>query len=464
MAVKLTQTQSTAQVMRQDQTMTHQQIKALELLFAPVLELHKIVNEELEKNPILESEPDEAVPVEVPDNDEWLDRIIQLDEENRFIGTGNFRPVSPEEEERRQHYLESITVEQSLQESLIQQLGFLELDPRLLNCCEFIISGLDDDGFLSVHLADLAMAAGEPMSIVNQALTVVQGLEPVGVGARDLRERLLIQLSRQGKEQSLAYIAVRDHINDIAANHLPAIARKMRITIGHLKEILEQIQALNPRLEPGHVQPSEYVTEEVRVFEGENGLQVQMNNDNLPNLFISNQYRQLLNDPDTPKDVKDYVKEKIRAGVFMINSIIQRQTTIRKIVMAIVSVQEDFFKYGMDHLKPLIMAQVAKQVGVHETTVSRAVAGKYLRCKYGLLSLRQFFSTGYQANDGRLVSNTVVKQTIRQLIDEEDAAKPLSDSQIAKMLSEQGYTVVRRTVAKYRENMGILASNLRRQY
>jgi RNA polymerase sigma-54 factor len=238
----------------------------------------------------------------------------------------------------------------------------------------------------------------------------------------------------------------------------------MRITIGHLKEILEQIQALNPRLEPGHVQPSEYVTEEVRVFEGENGLQVQMNNDNLPNLFISNQYRQLLNDPDTPKDVKDYVKEKIRAGVFMINSIIQRQTTIRKIVMAIVSVQEDFFKYGMDHLKPLIMAQVAKQVGVHETTVSRAVAGKYLRCKYGLLSLRQFFSTGYQANDGRLVSNTVVKQTIRQLIDEEDGAKPLSDSQIAKMLNEQGYKVVRRTVAKYRENMGILASNLRRQY
>jgi RNA polymerase sigma-54 factor len=238
----------------------------------------------------------------------------------------------------------------------------------------------------------------------------------------------------------------------------------MHLTIAHMKEIIDVIQSLNPRLEAGQVLPSEYISEEVRVVEANGELQVRMNNDNLPNLFISRQYRQLLNNPETTKDVKDYVKEKIRSGVFMINSIIQRQTTIRKIAMAIVSMQEEFFKYGMDHLKPLTMAQVAEQVGVHETTVSRAVSGKYLRCKYGLLSLRQFFSTGYQAEDGRLVSNAVVKQTIRQLINEEDDHKPLSDSQLAKLLNEQGYKVVRRTVAKYRESMGILASNLRREY
>ncbi len=463
MPLEMTQQLQSVQLLRQEQTMTHQQIQALELLFAPALALHPIVNEAMEKNPVLEGEPDEADQPSVVEGDDWLEKIIKLEEENRYIRS-NYSHVSADEEERRRHYLESVSVEKSLQETLLEQLRFLDLEIGLQACCEVAISSLNDDGYLTSHPADLAMAAGQALPMVEQATRIVQDLEPAGVAARDLRERLLIQLDRKGRRESVTYSAVRDHLRDIGDNHLPLVARRMGIPIDQLKEVVTEIQNLNPRLKAGEVRPNEYISEEVQVIETDGKMSVQMNNDHLPNLFISKQYRNLISDPDTPREVRDYIKEKIRSGVFLINSIIQRQTTIRKIVNSIVSMQEDFFRFGMEHLKPLTMAKVAKDVGVHETTVSRAVAGKYLRCKYGLLSLRQFFSTGYEIEDGRSVSNAVVKGTIRQLIDSEDGCKPLSDSQITKELSALGYKVVRRTVAKYRESMGILASNLRRQY
>ncbi|MDD3118052.1 MAG: RNA polymerase factor sigma-54 [Victivallales bacterium] len=465
--MELSQKQNLIQTMRQEQVMTHQQIQALELLFLPVLELDAAINAEIEKNPVLEVDkvPDDAPEPDPAEGDEWLDKVLKLDDENRYIrsgaGTGSY---SKENEEKRQYYLDSITDEPSFQETLLQQLKFLDLTPKQRDCCEAVISGLDDDGYLISHPADLAMASGQSMAAVNEAIHTVQQLDPPGVAAPDLRTRLLLQLERQGRRKEPVYTAVSKYLNDIAANHLPQVAKKMHLSLDELKEIIGEIQKLNPRLSSDTVSPHEYIREEVTV-EKENGeLTVRMNNEHLPNLYISKKYRELLDDPNTPKETRDYIKEKLQAGVFLINSIIQRQLTIRKIATALVEFQRDFFLHGREHLKPLTMAQIAAKVGIHETTVSRAVAGKYLRCDYGLIPLRSFFTSGYETEDGQAVSKNVVMDAIRQMIEEEDPFAPLSDSAIVKELKEKGYNVARRTVAKYRDGMNILPSNLRRKY
>ncbi len=449
--------------LRQEQQMTHQQIQALELLSVPVLELEGMINAELESNPILDTEGDnEDIPANT-DDEEWLELILKLDENRRFLKHQSSYHSS-EDDERRRHYLESVTYEPSLHEKLDEQLRFVEADDEVLECCQIVIAGLDDDGYLSSHPADIAMAAGVSLEKVEQAIKIVQNFEPAGVAAHDLQERLLLQLRRQGREDSLAYRAVHDYLDEIAANHLPQVARKLKISLKQFQDVLSEIHSLSPRLQQGEVSPHEYIEEEVTVAEKGDRLEVHMNNGYLPSLHISNQYRKLLQDPSSGKDVREYVKEKIRSGVFLINSIIQRQTTIQKIVTAIVDEQQEFFFLGPNFLKPMTMAQVAEKVSVHETTVSRAVAGKYMRCKHGLIPLRKFFTTGYEDERGNSVSNSVVKTAIKNMIDGEDEHSPLSDSQIARELKKQGLKVARRTVAKYRESMGILPSNLRRKY
>ncbi len=183
-----------------------------------------------------------------------------------------------------------------------------------------------------------------------------------------------------------------------------------------------------------------------------------------PSLRISSHYRELLKDPNSSKETRDYIKDKIRAGVFLINSVLQRQTTIRRIVGAIVEWQAEYFLKGASHMRPMTMAQIAEKVGIHETTVSRAVAGKHLRCKHGLIPMRKFFSTGYESEDGSIVSNNVVKDIIKEMVDAEDSSKPLSDSELSSSLKKRGFNVARRTVAKYRDLLAIPPSNLRRQY
>ena len=465
-AVALRQKQSSIMDLRQEQTMTHQQIQALELLSIPVLELEHMVNEELATNPTLESDAEGQAEEELPANledEEWLEMVMMLDDNRRFLSSPS-RYVSSDEEEQQRHFLESVVYQQSLHDSLFDQLRLSDVPDEIRECAETVISGLDEDGYLTSHPADLAMVAGVSMDAVNEALVLVQGFDPPGIAARDLRERLLLQLARQGRQDSKAYEAVEQYFDELAANHIPLVARKMKVPLEELQEILEQIKGLTPHVSDGYTSPHEYIQEEVTVEEKDGELRAHMKNDYLPSLHISQHYRQLLNAPETGKDVREYVKEKIRSGVFMINSIIQRQTTIQKIVNALMERQEDFFIHGPEFLKPLTMASIADQVGVHETTVSRAVAGKYLRCKHGLIALRDFFTTGYRDEDGNNISNSVVKTVIRRLIANETPDAPYSDSQIAAELKKSGLKVARRTVAKYREAEGILPSNLRRQF
>lgn len=461
--MELQQRQRLTAELRQEQTMTHQQIQALEMLSVPVLELEGLINSELENNPVLDTEGiAEEIPAET-DDEEWLDLMLKLDENRRFLK--NSQSMCGRDEERRQHYLESVTYQPSLHELIVQQIHFLDLQPDVRKSCDVIIASLDDDGYVTSHPADLAMAGGVSMEVIGLAIDAIQMLEPAGIAARDLRERLLIQLERIGKKDTLAYSAVELYLDDLAANHLPKVARKLKVSLDVLQaDVIDVIHGLSPHLGNTEVSPHEYIEEEVTVIKNKGVLEVHMNNGYLPPLHISSQYRRYLQDPNCDLEVREYVKEKIRSGVFLINSIIQRQTTIQKITHSIVETQADFFNLGPDHLHPMTMAQVAEMVGVHETTVSRAVAGKHLRCKHGLIPLRRFFTTGYEDDFGNSVSNAVVKSAIRKIIDEEDKQSPISDSQIARQLRKQGLRVARRTVAKYRECLGILPSNLRRKY
>ena len=469
MATELVQQQS----MRQEQTMTHHQIQALEMLFAPVMELSSIISGEVEKNPVLEVEAESYEKLEIEDvnneevnnkidSDEWVEKILQLENKTAFNRVSS--PIKTESEERR-HFLDSLTTTKTLHDHLIEQLMFMGLEEQIRSCCETVISGLDDDGYLTSHPADLSMVTGEKVEDLNEAIEIIQTLEPAGVGARNLRERLLLQLKSEGKEETLPFSAIDLYLDDIAANRLPKVAKTMQITMTELQQIISEIQALTPHLKDTlPILPQNYVEEEVEIIEEHGELKVKINDGRVPSLKISPYYKKMLKNPELAKDAKDYIKSKINGGVFLINSLMQRQSTIHKITNAILSQQESFFREGLNHLRPLTMSQVAELSEVHETTVSRAVAGKYLKCKYGLFPLRYFFTPGYTSSSGEEISNATVKTAIKELISKEDPRKPLSDSQLANLLKDQGLKVSRRTVAKYRESLSILPSNLRRQY
>jgi len=462
--------------LRQEQTLTQQQIQAIEMLAAPLMELHAYVSSELQENPLLEAEggDDEIAPLaadtgqESADggdgDDDWIRQLVELSEP-AFAGFTNPPGVSAEEEERRNHFLNSIAARPTLEDSLLEQIRFLRPAPEVFSCCEVIVAAIDDDGYLTSHPADLAMALGQPLATVQAAIRVVQSCEPAGVAAADLRERLLIQLDRDGETNELARRLVESHLDDLGANRIPTLARRLGTSLGEIREALAIIRELRPRI--ADCSPPDHELEiepEADIEERGGRLDVHLRRTGIPSLRISAQYRALLSDPSTTAETREYIKEKIRSAAFLINCIDQRQSTLERIVRAIVDAQAAFFRRGIEHLRPLTMAEVAEKIGVHETTVSRGVSGKYLNCRYGIMPLRGFFSNGYCDGEGNNVSSQVVKQAVRQLIGGEDRSQPLSDSQISTILDQKGLRVARRTVAKYREGMGLLPANLRRQY
>lgn len=461
--------------LRQEQTLTQQQIQAIEMLAAPLLELHAYVSSELQENPLLEADAceEESLPATAEaasedsrdgDDDDWIRQLVELSEP----AAGSFAllgGVSAEEEERRNHFLNSIAAQTTLEDSLLEQIRFVGTEPDLLACCEVIIAALDGDGYLTSHPADLAMALGRPLATVQKAIAMVQSCDPAGVAASDLRERLLIQLDRNGETNELARRLVENHLDDLGANRIPTLARRIGASLDEIREALDIIRELRPRIADHSSHQHELEIEpEADIEERGSALEVHLRRTGIPSLRISAQYRSLLSDPATTTETREYIKEKIRSAAFLINCIEQRQSTLERIVRAIVEAQDAFFRRGGDHLKPLTMAEVADRIGVHETTVSRGVAGKYLHCKYGNIPLRSFFSNGYRDGEGNNVSSQVVKQAVRQLIGNEDRCQPLSDSQISSILDQKGLRVARRTVAKYREGLGLLPANLRRQY
>lgn len=440
--------------------------QSLHLLQAPVQELRTLVQQELVSNPVLEETQNEPEEREEEEFDSEASEIEREDEywrdyfsQNRQSG-GNIREM----QERRQFLFDSQIEQETLSDHLLSQLTLSSGNEEFLRAGEEIIGNINEDGFFSATLEDICGATRVSPETAASALALIQTFHPPGIGARNLQETLLIQLNQRGKGQSLETELVRDCLNDLARKRFSDLARKYKVTPERIQEAANYIAQLQPRpgasfspeLPQNVVQP-----EAAFVKIGDNWL-IQLNDEPVPRLRISDRYKDLLGTNGSETGLRDYLKERIRAAKFLIKCLQQRQQTIQRILEEIAVRQHDFLEGGVAHLKPLTMNQVAEVVGVHETTVSRAIANKYVETPWGVFPIKFFFTAGYQTNEGETLSNTSVKEAINDLVSREDRSKPLSDSEIVQILSEQGINLARRTVAKYRAELNILPSNLRR--
>lgn len=489
-----------SQKMALSQVLAPQLQQSLALLQAPTLELKALIEQELQQNPVLEegvsAEADQesknqengsvdlSDPAEPPSDvtfdpatdksngpvDDFqaeFERLAQLDQEWRdhFSQTSVPQRYSQEDEERRQFMFDSLVADTSLQETLLEQVRLSDLPNEQRPIAEVIIGNIDDYGYLQASVDELAFSTNIPAEQIGAVLKVIQSFHPPGVGARDLRECLLLQLERADRSNSLEYKIVDEYFDALGKRRLPEIARGLGLTVDEIQEAAARIGHLEPR--PGRAflpDNDHYILPEVFVQKVGEEWTVTTNNEQVPRLRISNTYKDLMAQADSSAEVRDYIREKIRAGKFLIKSLHQRQQTILNIAKEIVNRQREFLEKGVACLKPLTMLQVAEVVGVHETTVSRAVSGKYMQTPRGIFEMKYFFTSGIKTASGVGMSNTSVKDIISEMIKVENPAKPLSDEEIVKMLTEKGIVIARRTVAKYRSELNILPSHLRKTY
>ncbi|HEY5912130.1 MAG TPA: RNA polymerase factor sigma-54, partial [Verrucomicrobiae bacterium] len=387
---------------------------------------------------------------------EWRDHFAQTNIPLR---------ASAEEEEKRQFMFDSLVAGTSLQETLLEQVRESALPQDQWPIAEMLIGNIDEYGYLKATVEELVMSTGVSLEGVQAVLQVIQTFEPPGVGARDLRECLMLQLERAGQQDTLEYRIVRDHMEALGKRRIPEIARGTGTEVDEVQDALENIARLEPR--PGRAylpDNDQYILPEVFVHRQGGDFVVSTNNEHIPHLRISNTYKDLMAQGQNSPEVRNYIREKIRAGKFLIKSLHQRQQTILNIAREIVHRQREFMDKGVAFLKPLTMVQIAEVVGVHETTVSRAVSGKYMQTPQGIFEMKYFFTAGIQTASGDGLSNTSVKDMISDIFKSEDPTKPLSDQEVVRMLKDKGIVIARRTVAKYRTELNILPSNLRKMY
>jgi RNA polymerase sigma-54 factor len=462
---------SQTQTLSQQQVLAPQLQQSLQILQAPMLELRNLVQQELESNCTLELEQTEPTIEdkrrEAEEFDQEFERLAKLDEEWRdyMSQSAGYSHRSAEDEERRQFFFDSLVKEETLQQHLLDQVHSADFTDEDRKIAELIIGNIDDHGFLQNAPEDIANTTGMDVADITRVLDHVHTFHPVGVGARDLRECLLIQLKRLGKEQSLEYRIVDRFIEDLGKRRFPEIARRLNTTPEQVQRAANFIATLDPK--PGQIftpDPNNYVLPDVTVEKIGGDWQISLNGEQIPHLRISNTYKDLMSSERSKDEVRDYIREKIRSGKFLIKSIHQRQQTISNIAHRIVDRQRDFLEFGPSALKPMTMVQIADEVGVHETTVSRAISGKYMATPHGVFEMKYFFTPGYQTAGGESMSNTSVKGMIADLVGDEDAKNPLSDKEIVELLSKKGIPIARRTVAKYRSELNILPSNMRKTY
>ena len=461
---------------------------SLKILQVAALDLRSVIQEELQSNPTLEELPMEGVSLdqeqkdsanennesgEGADNREEMDFskeydiLTKLDDDwkDYMSQAGGTQPYTAEDAERRQHFFDSLVTETSLQEHLLRQAELADTPDPVMKAMSYLVGSIDDRGFLTQSASDVALQAGMALDVVQEAVRQLKTFEPAGIGAASLGECLLLQLQAKNRGDSLAARIIKDHFALLTRRRIPEIARKLGVHTDDVQESIEEIGALDPA--PGRrfaEDSNRVVVPDVTVEKDDNEWKIHLNSDYIPRLRISSTYKDLIAKGSLSKGERDYLRERIRSGKFLINSIEQRQQTIERITREIIKVQGDFFDEGVSKLRPLTMTQIADVVGVHETTVSRAIANKYIKTPHGVFDFKFFFTPGYQNDSGASVSNTSVKEMINDLISVEDRSHPLSDQEIVVKLQEKGINIARRTIAKYREELGILPSNLRRDY
>jgi RNA polymerase sigma-54 factor len=481
----------------QKQVLAPRMIQSMEILQLSILALEERIDQEMEENPVLEiveDEPEAAAETsesedrESPDGRTEEERELVIDESNAneqdFERLMKMDEEWPDHFEERQHTsrgeieeagerkldaMANMTARpQSLQDYLHDQLGWFDLEPGLRAMADRIIYNLDANGYLQGRIEDIlgTDAGDDDLALAKQALALVQKLDPPGVGARDLRECLLLQLQPGIPYYEQLQTLISGHLEDLEHNRLPVIARRTGYSIELIQEVLGELRKLNPK--PGadfNNAAAPPVTPDVFVELDENGKYcVRLEEGHTPSLFISPYYRQLFQNPATSNETREYIKRKVNSAQWLIDSIQQRRATLTKVSQAIVDYQKQFLDKGPEAIEPLKMQQIADKVGVHVTTVSRAVDEKWIQTPRGIFPLKRFFCGGTTSADGEEVAWDTVRLKLQEIVDAEDRQHPLSDDQLVAKLAEAGITVARRTVTKYRKAMGILSSRQRRDW
>ncbi|MEY2714734.1 MAG: polymerase factor sigma-54, partial [Planctomycetota bacterium] len=455
-----------------------QMIQAMQILQTPLLELKDQIEQELQENVFLElkedpqdqSQPQDQGPA--PEDKIQREFSEQLDQLEQRMGPGT-RGLSrnsgggSDEEDKKQAALNNTPVHGiSLPEHLMSQARMLDLDPDLLHVVEHVIYSLDADAKLADAPEQIAQQLLVPIPLAEKAVAIVRGMEPVGMAAKDLRDRLLMQLDRLGYVRPLTRQLVADHLDDVARNKLPKIAKETGASIDEIKESIDFLRhACDPSPASAFDQDeSSGVVPDVVVTENDGKYEVRSLRGSVPELSLSPRYREMLQEAKTDPKIYEYLRRKIEAAKWFIEAVHQRQNTIERIAGEVVRRQEDFLRHGVQRLKPMKMQDIADAVGVHISTVSRAISGKFIETPQGIFDMKRFFSGGTQSDDGEMVSQQAVKDTLKQIVEAEDKNSPLSDDQLVEELGKKGVHIARRTVTKYRKALGIDSSTRRRHF
>jgi len=469
--------QHLVQTQTQRLIITQKMQQAIQILQLSGMELEQFVQQQLESNPVLEQVQQEPEPEPEPaassstsddDSETFVDNF-DLDDYasqwDRKYREGRDLSRNPDIDRRRRFYEDSITKEQSFSARLLTQLRLAAPDDATYRIGERIIGDIDERGYFTGDVEDVARELGTTPEDVERVLGLIRRFEPTGVGARDVVECLLLQIAVEYPEEPQLRELVEHHLEELERRQIPKIARAMRITPERVEELKDLLAKLNPW--PGFEYSSDapqYIAPDVVVEKIDGRYVVYLSGERVPELRINDEYQRMARQKDTGKKEKQYLRERVESGKWLMRNIEQRQTTILRIAEAIVEVQESFLDKGIEHIRPLTLQEIATKLGIHEATVSRGTRGKYIQTPQGLFELKFFFSTGLQHDSGQAQSSKSVQSTIKKIIDEEDKAKPLSDQKIADLLAKQGLNIARRTVTKYREGMGILTSSLRKSY
>lgn len=470
----------TSQQMRTEMRlrMAPRMIQSMEILQLPILALQERIDQELTENPLLvdlrDAAPkveEDAAPEPPPEPEPSPEPFDGYDEWAESYGEMHrpSRAALMEESDRKQDAMQNMASRPvSFREDLEHQLGFFELRPEVRALAEYIIYNLDDAGYLKFSLDEIVRDFGNNATFAqaDEALRVVQKLDPPGVGARDLAECLRLQLTPDTPHRDLLAVLIDRHLEDLRQNRLPAIEKKLGVPLETLKEAIEQLRRLDPR--PGAHKDDDrtsYVVPDLIVEPDEEGVyRVRLVDERTPQLAISRRYQRMLKNGSADSATKLFLQKKLQAARWLIESIEQRRSTLLKVARAIVAHQKAFLDRGPEFLEPLKMQQIADEVGVHVTTVSRAVDDKWVQTPRGIFPLKRFFGGGTKTTDGEDVAWETIKQRLLDIIAKEDKSAPLSDEEIVEELAKLGFPVARRTVTKYRKALKIPSSRQRRQF
>jgi RNA polymerase sigma-54 factor len=452
--------------------------QAIKLLPMSTIELADMLNQEMVENPMLEEIPVEdlqatesTAPADKTEaeqkpvsekSDSWDDSDYEY-----FFGDyldDGYRPRAPQEVRELPPIENTLSTGSSLSDHLMWQLSLQTDDNVVRDIGSAVIGNLDDDGYLVASTDEISTMGRWDIATVERVLGIVQQFDPVGVAARDLQECLTLQLRHLGLEGTPTERIVSEHLRLLQNHQVPEIARRLGLTIDDIKHHIEIIRGLDPK--PGskyNPSQSQYVIPDVYVVKVEDQYVAVLNEEGLPQLRISPVYRRLLDKSGENSDeTRAYVKEKFRSALWLIKSVDQRQKTIHKVATSIINFQKDFLDQGIEFLRPLVLRDVANDIGMHESTVSRVVNNKYMHTPQGVFEMKFFFHSGISSSYGESVSSVTIKQRIKKIIEAEDPRKPLSDSKIVNILQNEGLILARRTIAKYREELKIPTSNQRK--